>query len=254
MSKNKIAIFKQTELFRDLDEDVLRVLARRASEKELHRNEILFLAGEEAAGLYVIATGAVRAFRTGADGREQIIHVERAVATIAELPVFDDGNYPSTVAAEEDQTKVYFLDKQTVRAVCVEHPQLALAATRLFAARLRRCAELVESLSLREVGQRLAHLLLAEAATKGVKTADGVRFKQKLTHNQLAARIGTVREVVTRVLYRLQNQGLLVVNGKEILIPNSATLAGYALNHSHREKDETEQNPNAERRQIKNRL
>lgn len=228
MSKDKVAIFKQTELFRDLDEDVLRVLTRRATEKTLHRNEILFLAGEETAGLFVIATGAVRAFRTGADGREQIIHVERAVATIAELPVFDDGKYPSTVAAEEKATKVYFLDKQTVRAVCFEHPQLALAATRLFAARLRLCAELVESLSLREVGQRLAYLLLAEAATEGVPTADGVRFKQKLTHNQLAARIGTVREVVTRVFYRLQNQGLVKVHGKEIFIPNLAILAAYA--------------------------
>jgi len=228
VSKDKVAVFKQTELFRDLNEDVLRILARRASEKILNRNEVLFIAGDEADGLFVIASGAVRAFRTGADGREQIIHVERAVATIAELPVFDNGTYPSTAAAEEDFTKVYFLEKTRVRAVCLEHPELALAATRLLAARLRRCAELVESLSLREVGQRLAHLLLAEATTKGLQTAAGVTFKQKLTHNQLAARIGTVREVVTRVFYRLQTQGLIVVNGKEIFIPDLATLAGYA--------------------------
>ncbi len=228
VSKDKVAVFKQTELFRDLNEDVLRILARRASEKILNRNEILFLAGDEAAGLFVIATGAVRAFRTGADGREQIIHVERAVATIAELPIFDDGTYPSTVAAEEDFTKVYFLEKTRVRAVCLEHPELSLAATRLLAARLRRCAELVESLSLREVGQRLAHLLVAEAETKGIQTANGVRIKQKLTHNQLAARIGTVREVVTRVFYRLQSQGLIVVDGKEIFIPDLKTLAAYA--------------------------
>jgi CRP/FNR family transcriptional regulator len=211
-----------------LDEDVLCVLARRAVEKILNRNEILFLAGEEAAGLFVIAAGAVRAFRTGADGREQIIHVERAVTTIAELPVFDGGNYPSTAAAEEDRTKIYFLDKRVVRAVCLEHPEVALAATRLLAARLRRCAELVESLSLREVGQRLARLLLAEAETRGKQTAKGVCIKQKLTHNQLAARIGTVREVVTRVLLRLQNQGLIEVSGKEIFIPNASALAVYA--------------------------
>lgn len=228
MSKDKVAILKQTELFRDLNEDILRILARHGVEKILNRNEILFLAGDEAAGLFVIAAGAVRAFRTGADGREQIIHVERAVATIAELPVFDGGSYPSTVAAEEDKTKVYFLDKKRVRAVCMEHPEVALAATRLLAARLRRCAELVESLSLREVGQRLARLFLAEAETTGIQTADGVRIKQKLTHNQLAARIGTVREVVTRVLLRLQSQGLVVVKGKEILIPDFAKLAEYA--------------------------
>ena len=228
MIKDKVAVFKQTELFRDLNEDVLHILASRAAQKILNRNEILFLAGEEAAGLFVIAAGAIRAFRTGQDGREQIIHIERAVSTIAEVPVFDDGKYPSTTAAEEDSTTVYFLDKKEVRAICLKHPEVALAATRLLAARLRHCAELVESLSLREVGQRLACLLLAEAETKGMQNADGVRIKQKLTHKQLAARIGTVREVITRVFYRLQNQGLIVVDGKEIFIPNLATLSAYA--------------------------
>jgi CRP/FNR family transcriptional regulator len=224
---SKIEIFKQTELFCGLDEEVLGVLSAHAIEKRLERDEILFLAGERANGLYVIAEGSVRAFRTSQDGREQVIHVERAGTTIAEVPVFDDGNYPSTVAAEES-TVVYFLDKKEVFALCLSHPQIALSATRLLAKRLRKCAELVESLSLREVGQRLAALLLQEAQTKGMKTPKGIRFKQKLTHNQLAARIGTVREVVSRVFYRLQNQGLIITEGKDVIVPDSAALAVYA--------------------------
>lgn len=228
MIRDKVAIFKQTELFKDLSDDALHLLTRHAVERTLNRNEILFLTGEKGAGLFVIGEGAVRAFRTGADGREQIIHVEHAVATIAELPVFDGGNYPSTVAAEDDSTVVYFLDKKEVRSVCLKYPEVALAATSLFAARLRRCAELVESLSLREVGQRLAQLLIAEAAANGVQTAKGIHFKQRLTHNQLAARIGTVREVVTRVFNRLQTQGLVEVAGKIILVPDLVALASYA--------------------------
>ncbi len=101
MPDDKTAIFKQTELFRDLDDAVLDVLAKHSVVKHLQRDEILFLAGELAKGLYVIASGAVRAFRTSHDGREQVTHVERAVATIAAVPVFDDGNYPSNVTAEE---------------------------------------------------------------------------------------------------------------------------------------------------------
>ena len=227
MISDKTGIFKRAALFRELDEEVLTALAQQSVEKNLSRNEILFLAGEPARGLFVIAEGAVRAFRTGMDGREQIIHVERAVTTIAEVPVFDDGDYPSTVAAEE-ATRVFFLEKSKIRELCFAHPQLALAATKLLAGRLRRCAELVESLSLREVGQRLAHLLLTEALTKGVKTGAGARFRQKLTHAQLAARIGTVREVVTRVFLRLQNQNLIEVQGKEIVVPNLNALADYA--------------------------
>jgi CRP/FNR family transcriptional regulator len=224
---SKIEILRRTELFQDLDENVLRALSSRAVEKRLERNEILFLAGEKARGLYVIAEGSVRAFRTAQDGREQVIHVERAVTTIAELPVFDDGNYPSTVAAEEPAL-VYFLDKREVFSLCLRHPQIALAATRLLAKRLRKCAELVETLSLREVGQRIARVLQEEAQAGGARTPEGVRFKQRLTHNQLAARVGTVREVVTRALTRLQNQGLIVIEGKQVLIPDTESLIAYA--------------------------
>lgn len=227
MQDNKIAIFRKTELFRDLDDAVLGVLGKQCVVKHLQRNEILFLAGEPAKGMYVIASGAVRAFRTGFDGREQVIHVERAVTTIAEVPVFDGGNYPSTVAAEE-KTTLYFLDKEKIRSVCLEHPQLALAAVKLLASRLRRCAELVETLSLHPVGQRLARLLADEATSSGVATPGGTKFKLNLTHNQLAARMGTVREVITRAFYRLQAQGLISVAGKDITVVDAAALISYS--------------------------
>ncbi len=154
------------------------------------------------------------------------------MTTIAEVPVFDGGSYPSTVASEEPST-VYFLSKNKMLAACVAHPQLALAAAKLMAGRLRRCAELVESLSLREVGQRLAQFLLAEAEANGQKSEDGISFNQGLTHNQLAARIGTVREVVTRVLFRLQAQGLIVIVGKKFIIPAPDMLAAYAETEKH---------------------
>lgn len=227
MPQDKIEILNQTELFRGLDEEVLELLASHAVERRLDRGQILFTAGEPAEGLFVIAEGSVRAFRTGMDGREQVIHVERAVTTIAEVPVFDNGDYPSTVAAEEPAL-LFFIRKSDIRSACIKHPELALTAAKVLAARLRRCAELVESLSLREVGQRVAKLFLDEAAARGVETSAGVRFDQKLTHNQLAARIGTVREVVTRAIMRLQSQGLIEVDGKKLTIPDVNGLRSYA--------------------------
>ena len=227
MPDDKIDIFRKAELLRDLNDKVLGDLAGQAVAKRLRRNEILFLAGEPAKGMYVIASGAVRAFRMNPDGREHVIHVERAVTTIAEVPVFDNGNYPSTTAAEEP-TVVYFLDKKLVLDTALKYPELALAAIRLIAGRLRRCAELVETLSLREVGQRLARLLVEQARINGRQRDDGMHIELKLTHNQLASRIGSVREVVTRMLNRLQEQGLIVYEGKKVLIPDLAVLASYA--------------------------
>jgi len=225
--ENKIAALRRTAIFGELDEATLQALAERAIERRLARDEVLFMAGEEARGLYVITEGALRAFRVGVDGREQVIHVERAPASIAEVPVFDDGIYPSTVAAEEDST-VLFLDKRDVRRLCLAHPEIALAALKVLAVRLRRCAELVEELSLREVGQRLASFLLAEAREKGKRTPEGVRVELTLTNQQIAARIGTVREVISRALSRLQQGGLILVEGRHLVIPDEGALAAYA--------------------------
>jgi CRP/FNR family transcriptional regulator len=225
--RNTIEILKQAELFRDLDEEILHLLASHASERRLGRDEILFIAGAPAVGFYVIAEGALRAYRSGADGREQVMHVERAVTTLAEVAVFDGGNYPSTVAAEEP-ARVFLIRKDDIISACIRHPALALAAAKLMATRLRRCAELVESLSLREVGQRVASLFLAEAASRGVETEQGIQFVLPLTHSQLAARIGTVREVVTRTISRLQSQGLILIDGKTVTVPDLKALASYA--------------------------
>ena len=177
----------------------------------------------------------MRAFRASLDGREQVIHVERAGATIAELPVFDDGTYPSTAAAEEDTT-VLFIDKRDVRQLCLEHPKITLAALKVVAGRLRRCAELVEALSLREVGQRLARFLLAEARSRGTRTENGISINLTQTNQQIAARIGSVREVISRAFTRLQHERLIVVDGRHLIITDEAALEAFA-DHAEQAKD-----------------
>lgn len=227
MSTDKIAALRRTALFGELPEPELNALAERAIERRLKRDEILFVAGDEAAGLFVIVSGALRAFREGVDGREQVIHVERAGATIAELPVFDDKPYPSTVAAEEDAL-VLFLAKRDVKCLCISNPEIALSALKLMAGRLRKCAELVEALSLREVDQRLARWLLAEARVRGRRTPDGIQLTLVLTNQQIAARIGSVREVVSRALARLQQNSLITVDGRNIAIGDEKALEVFA--------------------------
>jgi len=227
MSLDKIAALKRTTLFQELEDDALRSVAERATTRSFRKDEVLFIAGEKALGMYVIVSGSVRAFRESTDGREQVIHVERAGATIAEVPVFDDGNYPSTVAAEED-TDTLFLDKRDVLQLCLQHPEIPLAAVRVLAGRLRRCAELVETLSLKEVGQRVARFLLSEARRQGKKTNRGTIVNLTQTHQQIAARVGTVREVVSRTFSRLQQDGLIIVEDRKLTIPDEAALANFA--------------------------
>ena len=227
MSIDKIAALKRTPLFRELDDATLSLLAEHAVPRHYRKGDVLFLAGGEADGLFVIVNGSVRAFRESVDGREQVIHVERAGATVAEVPVFDDGTYPSTVAAEED-TDTLFLGKRDVRKLCLEHPAIPLAAVRVLASRLRRCAELVEALSLKEVGQRVARFLVSEARRHGESTGDGFCLTLTQTNQQIAARVGSVREVISRALSRLQHDGLIVLEDRKLTIPDLEALSSFA--------------------------
>src|SRR5690349_19321742 len=227
MTLDKVAGLKRTTLFQELSDETLRSIAALAVHRRFRKDEVLFVGGEEARGLYVIVKGSVRAFRESADGREQVIHVERAGATVAEVPVFDDGTYPSSVAAEEE-TEALFLAKRDVRQLCLQHPVIPLAALRVLAARLRRCAELVEALSLKEVGQRVARFLVSEARHHGQPTAEGICLTLTQTNQQIAARVGSVREVVSRALSRLQQEGLIVLEDRKVTVRDIEALTSFA--------------------------
>jgi CRP/FNR family transcriptional regulator len=217
MPVDKVAALRRTALFGELGDSELSALSARAVEQRLDRNETLFLAGDAARGMYVIVEGSVRAYRVGPDGREQVIHVEQAGAVIGDLPVFDQGTYPSNVAGEEPTT-LLFIDRGDVQRLCLAHPQISLAALKTLARRLRNCAALVETLSLHDVDRRLARLLLEEARQHGTRKGKRVDIEITLTHQQIAARIGSVREVVSRAFGRLQQAGYVAVDGRRVAI------------------------------------
>lgn len=219
---NKTEVLKRTELFRHLTDEELNGVAESCIEQQLKKGKILFNEGDECLGLYVIAAGSLMAFRSNKDGRKQIIYVEKAGTTIAEVPVFDNKPYHSTVAAEEP-SEVLFISKNDVKNLCVKYPSVALSALKLLAERLRKTAALVESLSLREVDQRLATFLMAEFKEKGVK---------KMTvpsKTILASRLGSVREVVSRSFDKLEQEGLVSVDERHnVTLLNPQGLEDYA--------------------------
>lgn len=220
--EQKVEALRRTPLFAQISENKLELLAARAVVRRLQRGEVLFTRGGIARGIYVVVSGMLRAFRESEGGREQTIHVERAGAVLGDVPVFDDGPYPSTVMAEENAT-VLLLEKEYVRKFLLENADVAFAALTVMAARLRKVTALVEELSLRDVAQRLAKMLLDEAAKSGA-VEDGVSFSLATPHQRIAAQLGSVREVITRHLGRLVEEQLIEVRGHRIAIVNVAGL------------------------------
>lgn len=226
-AQEKLRALAGTDLFGSVAEAALAELAATARERRLARGEVLFSAGDKADGLFVVVTGMLRAFRQTREGREQTIHAEGPGATLAEVPVFDGGPYPSTVQAEEDSL-VLFVPQQSIRHLLTKNPEAALAALALLARRLRSVAGLAEQLALKDVAQRLAAMLAEEAVSQAGELKDGVSFSLPLPHQGIAARLGSVREVISRQLHKLVDDGVISARGHRIVVLDAAMLRARA--------------------------
>jgi CRP/FNR family transcriptional regulator len=206
---------------RDANEEVLRTLLARARIVKVQRGEVLFLRGEPCHGLHVVLDGAIRVYNSSSSGREQVIGVERAGSVIGELPLFDGGNQPYSAEAMSP-SRLLFIPREHFLTVIHAHPELMQAALRALAIRVRRLLHLVEELSLHEVPERVARYLLAQAKERGAC------FTLDYTHAELAAQLGTVREMVTRTLNRFRKAGWISMQDGKITVLDRDALQALA--------------------------
>ena len=193
-------------------------MARRTVEKRYGADEMLFWEGEPCAGIFLIMQGSVKIFRTSAAGREVMLAIESAPASVAELPLFDGGCYPASVRVVEPVTAL-FINKHDFQQFCRQYPDVALKVLAVVGRRLRHLVGLVESMTFGSVTQRLARMLLDAAQAAGAEV-----FELPATHQEIASRLGTVREVVSRNLGRFRAQGLIAIEDRQVAIVNRAGL------------------------------
>jgi len=220
---SSLALLKRVPVFSSLSDQELGFLAARLVQRRFRAGEPIFGEGETCAGLYVVETGNVRIFKTSVGGREQVLAIDGPGSSIAELPVFDGGDYPASAQAITDCLLVFF-SKQDFQALCLKHPQVALKVLRVVGARLRRLVGIIEELSFTTVRHRLIALLVRAGKAEGNRDGGAVAVTLPANNSELAAQIGTVRELVSRNLSRLQSEGLIQIDNRTVLIPSFRTL------------------------------
>jgi CRP/FNR family transcriptional regulator, cyclic AMP receptor protein len=213
----------QVGLFKDLSEGELVFLAQRSVPRKFSAGEIVFSEGDACAGMYVVESGHVRIFKTSAGGREQVLSIDGPGGSVAELPVFDGGNYPASTSAVEDSTLI-FIARQDFHALCVAHPQVALKVLRVIGARLRKLIGIIEELSFTTVRNRLAAFLVRLARREGTRVPAGIEITLPGSNQELAAQIGTVRELVSRNLSRFQAEKFIQMDGRRVVIADLKAL------------------------------
>jgi CRP/FNR family transcriptional regulator len=213
----------QAGLFASLSDGELYFLAQRAVARKFSAGEIVFSEGDPCTGMFVVESGHIRIFKTSIGGREQVLSIDGPGGSVAELPVFDGGNYPASVSAVEDST-LLFIAKQDFHALCMAHPQVALKVLRVIGARLRKLVGIIEELSFTTVRHRLAAFLVRLAQREGSRVNGAIEVTLPASNQELAAQIGTVRELVSRNLSRFQSEKLIRMDGRQIVIPDLKAL------------------------------
>lgn len=209
---------RRVPVFAGLSETELQFLAERAVARNYAKGELVFSEGDACAGLFVIESGHLRIFKSSPSGREQVLTVEGPGSSVAELPLFDGGTYPASTSAVDD-ARVYFISRHDFHSLCLVHPQVPLKVLKVVGARLRKLVAIIEELSFTTVRSRLISVLL-RLAQSGKKTPAGTEIRLPPSNQDLASQIGTVRELVSRNLSRLQAEDLIRMDGKTVVIPD----------------------------------
>ncbi len=195
--------------FSQLSPTELAQVQRRLVPVACGAGEIIFSDGEACTGMFIVIQGQVRIVKSSAEGREQVLLVAGPGASFNEVPVFDGGPNPAAAEAMEP-TALWMLPKDDFLDLVKEYPAMALGVLRAFAGRLRRLTMLVEDLSFRRVTSRVAKTLL--------QMAEEPQSRRRLTQQQMAALVGTSREVVGRSLKELERDGLIRFERNRILV------------------------------------
>lgn len=214
-------------IFAELGEASLARVARFCARRHFARGETLFLQGDPASAFYLVEYGRVKVFRSGADGREQILHLVEAWQSFAEVAVLSMESFPAGAVAVEEVAAI-----EVPRAPFLEMVERDPVAARAMLAGqalwLRRLVDQQSSLALEEVGTRLARYLVALAERKGVALEDGALLQLDVKKAVVAAQIGTVPETLARNINKLCQLGLIARQGSGFVVVDAAGLHAHA--------------------------
>jgi len=214
---------RRLPLFNDLSDSELGVIADGVSRVHFKAGTVIFEEGDLCRELLIVEEGEVKMGKSALNGRQQLLSIERKGGALAEVAVFDGGRYPATAEATSSTTLLR-LSADTFRRICVNNPETALKVFKVLAHRLRHLVSLIEELSFSTVRTRLIAYLVRLAEQSGTPTHQGICFQLNENNEQLAARLGTVRELISRNLGRLHGDGLIEMSKRTINIPNLPVL------------------------------
>jgi CRP/FNR family transcriptional regulator len=206
-----LSVLRHIPLFAGMPEDQIRILSESAREKNIRPGQMIFADAQESRALHIVVWGRVKIFKSTPEGREQTIFVFGPGEPFC-LTALTDQCSPAGATALED-TRILFFPAEVLEDLARKEPSLLFNMLLVLSRRLKESMELIESLSLKEIPQRLASFLAHSLAQEGRYDRVDLRFSQR----ELAKIIGATPETLSRVLKRMSEEGILSLKGRRTI-------------------------------------
>jgi len=210
----KINTLRENAYFTNLPEPLLKEVAQHMQQREYQRGDILFWEADPGDGLYILESGSAKIFRLSPQGRQYIVRIIQEGDTFAEVPAFDGGLNPVNVEALET-SRVWVIDGEKLRSLVTLYPAFTKKVLENFGEMLRNLVRNVSEMAFYQVTHRLARLISEQQSEES---------PPHFTQEQLAAQLGTVREVVARSLKELERSGAIRIEDRRIHIADDQVL------------------------------
>ena len=223
MDTTAVDLLKGVELFSELNEEQLGMIANLVIVKNFNRDETVVLEGDDSVqALYLIATGSVQVYMTGIDGRETILSFLERGDFFGEMSLIDGEPRSASVRTVTD-AKLLVIHRESFLSLIRKTPEIAMALMSELCKRLRKANKQIGSLSTMSVSGRVAGTLLNLMQERGVRihTDNGnmvTVIHNRPTQQQLADMSGTTRETVSRICSLLVKTNAIAMTGKDIVI------------------------------------
>jgi CRP/FNR family cyclic AMP-dependent transcriptional regulator len=212
-----VQLLQQVPIFQELSQDDLRAFAPLFTERKFKKSSILFLEGDRGEEFYLIGSGVIKIYRID-DAKEIILSLFREGDFFGEMALVRDGLTRSANAETLENSTLYVMKRSSFIAFMEKSPMLCLKLLEATMERLRKANEQIYDLTFLGVRSRILKSIIRMSEQYGTPIEEGILIDVKLTHQQLANMVGTVRESVTKVLQELQDEGCIVVRKKRIIL------------------------------------
>ncbi|MFO7931654.1 MAG: Crp/Fnr family transcriptional regulator [Thermodesulfobacteriota bacterium] len=206
-------ILSQSVLFSGLPAEDISALTNIAVEKPVAAGALIFSEGDPGDGFYVILEGLIKIYKLSTEGKEQILHMFGPGEPFGEVPVFSGQAFPATAEGVK-KSRILFFPRRAFRDLITQKPSVAMNMLAVLSQRLRHFTVQVENLSLKEVPARLAGYLLLQSEEQNSRDT----ITLNISKGHLASFLGTIPETLSRMLRKMNEQGLIEVEGRKILL------------------------------------